>query len=47
VHGGVVHHVSLSCDNVFDRDYRDHLSVIKDFLPQPGRAVRLNYEFLY
>ncbi len=47
VHGGAVHDLSLHCDNVFDRDYRDHLSVIKDFLPQPGRAVRLNYTLEY
>jgi len=47
VQNGVVHNISLSCDNVFDTVYRDHLSVIKDFLPQPGRGLRLNYELLY
>jgi len=25
--------------------YRDHTSVIKDFLPQPGRGFRVNYQF--
>jgi iron complex outermembrane receptor protein len=44
---GRVHHISIHCDNVFNRVYRDHLSVIKDFLPQPGRGVRLNYVLLY
>ncbi|MEP7027494.1 MAG: TonB-dependent receptor, partial [Candidatus Eisenbacteria bacterium] len=45
--GSAVHDLSLHCDNVFDRDYRDHLSIKKDFLPQPGRAVRLNYTLSY
>jgi len=47
VQGGLVHHVRLHCDNVFNTLYRDNLSVIKDFLPQPGRGFRLNYELLY
>ena len=29
--------IRLSCDNLFDRVYRDNLSVVKDFIPQPGR----------
>ncbi len=44
---GLVHHIALHCDNVFDRVYRDHLSVIKDFVPQPGRGFRLNYELAF
>ena len=47
VHRGVVSEIGLHCDNVFDRVYRDHLSVIKDFVPQPGRGFRLNYELFY
>ena len=47
VQAAVVHRISLHVDNVFNRIYRDHLSVIKDFLPQPARGVRLNYELLY
>jgi iron complex outermembrane receptor protein len=47
VQHGLVHNVSLHCDNVFNTTYRDHLSVIKDFLPQPARGFRLNYELLY
>ena len=39
--------LSVHCDNVFDRVYRDHTSVIKDFLPQPGRSVRVNYQLFY
>ena len=47
VQRGLVHNVGIHCDNVFNTTYRDHLSVIKDFVPQPGRAVRLTYELLY
>lgn len=47
IHGDVVSEISLHCDNLFNRIYRDNLSVIKDFVPQPGRGLRLNYELLY
>ena len=45
--GALVHNASVHCDNLFDRVYRDHLSVIKDFLPQPARGFRLNYELQF
>jgi len=45
--GGVVHSVGIFCDNVLNKDYRDNLSVIKDFLPQPGRGVRVNYDVVF
>lgn len=44
---GAVHEISVHCDNLFDRAYRDNLSVIKDFLPQPARGFRVNYELRY
>jgi iron complex outermembrane receptor protein len=47
VQHGLVHNIGIHCDNVFNTLYRDHLSVIKDFVPQPGRAFRLTYELLY
>jgi iron complex outermembrane receptor protein len=46
-HKGLVHNISLRADNLFNRVYRDNLSVIKDFVPQPGRGIQLNYELLY
>ncbi|HZS59479.1 MAG TPA: TonB-dependent receptor [Gemmatimonadaceae bacterium] len=45
--GGVVHNISLHLDNVFNRRYYDAVSVIKTWVAQPGRGVRLNYEILY
>ncbi|MFI5370660.1 MAG: TonB-dependent receptor [Candidatus Eisenbacteria bacterium] len=44
---GLAHNISVHCDNLFDRSYRDHLSVIKDFLPQSGRGFRINYQLLF
>ncbi len=44
---GAVHDISLHCDNVFNTVYRDNLSVVKDFIPQPARGIRLNYEITY
>jgi iron complex outermembrane receptor protein len=44
---GAVHEISIHCDNVFNRVYRDNLSVIKDFLPQPARGIRVNYQVRY
>jgi iron complex outermembrane receptor protein len=45
--GGLVHALSVHCDNVLNKEYRDNLSVIKDFLPQPARSFRLVYDLLF
>jgi iron complex outermembrane recepter protein len=45
--GGVVHNISLHLDNVLNRRYYDAVSVIKTWVGQPGRGLRLNYELLY
>ncbi|HEU4990157.1 MAG TPA: TonB-dependent receptor [Gemmatimonadaceae bacterium] len=47
VMGGTVSELGLHLDNALNTLYRDNLSVIKDFVPQPGRGVRLNYTLLY
>lgn len=39
--------ISVHCDNAFNTVYRDHTSVIKDFLPQPGRGLRVNYQLYF
>lgn len=44
VQNAFIHNISLNCDNLFNRLYRDNLSVIKDFIPQPGRGFQLNYD---
>jgi len=35
--------ISITCDNIFNRIYRNHLSRIKQILPEPGRNIRLIY----
>ena len=47
VQARVVHNISVHIDNVFNTVYRDNLSVVKDFIPQPARGVRLNYQIVY
>ncbi len=47
LHQEMVSVIALHCENVFDRVYRDATSVIKDFVPQPGRALRLNYQLFF
>lgn len=47
VRQGMVHNLSIRCDNLFNTVYRDNLSVVKDFLPQPARGFRVNYQLLY
>jgi iron complex outermembrane recepter protein len=47
VQSGMVHTITVNCDNVFDRPFRDHLSVVKDFLPQAGRGFRLGYQLSF
>ena len=43
----LVNNISFRCDNLFNTVYRDNLSVIKDFLPQPARGFRLDYQATY
>lgn len=40
---GRVHSATLRVDNLTDVEYRDHLSRIKDIMPQPGRSISLLY----
>lgn len=45
--GGQFHTFTLRIDNLFDREYRDHLSRIKEILPQPGRNLSLLYRLVF
>lgn len=47
VSGELVHQIGLHCDNFFNQVCRDNLSVIKDFIPMPGRGLRLNYDLMF
>lgn len=45
--GGRIHAITLRVDNLFDREYRDHLSRIKDIMPEPGRGIHLTYRLSF
>ena len=40
---GRLHTLTLGVRNLTDREWREHLSRIKDVAPQPGRNVQLLY----
>jgi iron complex outermembrane recepter protein len=45
--GGQFHTITLRVDNLTDAEYRDHLSRIKDLMPQPGRNVSVLYRVAF
>jgi iron complex outermembrane receptor protein len=45
--GGRLHTLTLRVDNVADRTYRDHLSRVKEIMPEPGRNVSLLYRLSF
>jgi iron complex outermembrane receptor protein len=45
--GGQFHTFTLRVDNAANTEYRDHLSRIKEILPQPGRNVSLLYRMAF
>ncbi|MBD3169657.1 MAG: TonB-dependent receptor [candidate division Zixibacteria bacterium] len=45
--GDFIHSLSLSVDNIFDTEYRNHLSRIKSIIPEPGRNFRITYKLFY
>lgn len=47
VRGGTLHTVTLRVDNALDREYRDHLSRVKDLMPGAGRGVSLLYRMAF
>jgi iron complex outermembrane receptor protein len=45
--GNVAHTVTVRADNATNALYRNHLSLIKDLVPEPGRDVRLLYNLAF
>ncbi|HEU5174035.1 MAG TPA: TonB-dependent receptor [Gemmatimonadaceae bacterium] len=45
--GTQFHTVTLRVDNLFDSEYREHLSRIKDIMPEPGRNLSLLYRLSF
>jgi len=47
VRGSRLHALTLRVDNVFDREYRNHLSRVKAIMPEPGRSIALVYRLVF
>lgn len=45
--GSRLHSFTLRADNLFDKEYREHLSRTKVIMPQPGRNVSLLYRLTF
>ena len=43
----LIHNLSLSVDNIFNKEYRNHLSRVKSVMPEAGRNLRLNYKLFF
>ncbi len=45
--GSQVHNFSLTLENLFNTEYRNHLSRVKSIMPEAGVNVRLTYKLYY
>ncbi len=45
--GSAIHNFSINCDNIFNKEYRNHLSRIKVILPEEGRNIRAAYRIYF
>lgn len=45
--GRLVHEISLRGTNLTDQEARNHVSLLKDIAPLPGRDIRLTYRLLF
>jgi hypothetical protein len=42
-----MHTITLGFDNLLDREFRDHMSRVKDFMPGAGRSASLHYRITF
>ncbi len=42
-----LNNISLSVDNIFNKEYRNHLSRVKSIMPEPGISARLIYKLYF
>ena len=45
--GGRLNVVTLSLDNITDKEYRNHLSRVKEIMPEAGRGLSLSYRVVF
>jgi iron complex outermembrane receptor protein len=45
--GGRLNVVTVSVDNLTDEQYRNHLSRVKEIMPEAGRGVSVTYRVVF
>ncbi len=45
--GKFIHSISLNFENIFNKEYRNHLSRVKSIMPEAGRNLRLTYKIYF
>lgn len=45
--GKLIHSLSLNFDNIFNKEYRNHLSRVKSIMPEAGRNLRITYKMFF
>jgi iron complex outermembrane receptor protein len=47
MYGGTVSNFSLNIDNIFNKEYRNHLSRVKSIMPEAKRNIRFTYRVYF
>lgn len=42
----IINNISVSIDNIFNKEYRNHLSRVKSIMPESGRNIRLVWKMM-
>ncbi|MFH1196583.1 MAG: TonB-dependent receptor [bacterium] len=42
-----IHNFSFTAENIFNKEYRNHLSRVKSIMPEAGRSLRLTYKMYF
>jgi len=45
--GELIHNLTLNAENIFNAEYRNHLSRVKSILPEAGRNLKLTYKLYF
>lgn len=45
--GNALHTISLNANNLFNEEYYNHLSQVKDLFPEPGRNINMLYRIYF
>jgi iron complex outermembrane receptor protein len=45
--GQFIHSLSVNFENIFNKEYRNHLSRVKSIMPEAGRNFRLTYKIFF